>query len=190
MTKNKLAIFDLDGTLFDTEEIHFLSYQKALQEVRIELDREYFSEKCSGRHYKAFLSVILETKGLADESQIEAVHDRKIELYAELIHTARENCFLFDVITAIKPEYYIACATTASKKNVMGILNAYKRTELFDLILTQEDVVKAKPDPEAFLRAASHFQIPISEAVIFEDSETGLSAARASGAKVIKIERW
>ena len=49
--KNKLLIFDLDGTLYDTREVNFLSYQHALAQEGIKLDREFYYRNCNGRYY-------------------------------------------------------------------------------------------------------------------------------------------
>lgn len=57
---------------------------------------------------------------------------------------------------------------------------------LFDLILTQEDIEKPKPDPEGFIKAMEYFMINSKETAIFEDSDVGIEAARRSGAYYYK----
>lgn len=82
----------------------------------------------------------------------------------------------------MKQEYYCALVTTASRKNCEELLNTFGLMELFDLILTQEEIPKKKPDPEGFFMAMKHFNISTEQTIIFEDSETGIKAAEQTGA--------
>ena len=72
--------------------------------------------------------------------------------------------------------------TTASKENCTDILNKFQIYNLFDLILTQNDIKKTKPDPEGFVKAMNYFAAEPDETIIFEDSDVGLKAAQRSGA--------
>ena len=60
--KTRLALFDLDGTLYDTRRVNFLSYQKALEQFGYTMDYEYFANQCNGRHYKTFLPEIMQSE--------------------------------------------------------------------------------------------------------------------------------
>ena len=72
MRKEYLALFDLDGTLFDTNEVNFCAYRDALSRHGVILDREFFVRECNGRHYTEFLPKLLQ-----DPVAIEAVHKEK-----------------------------------------------------------------------------------------------------------------
>ncbi len=181
--KNKLAIFDLDGTLFDTRRVNYLSYNKALQEYGAGIEYEYFSQKCNGRHYSEFLPQIL-----GGELSVDEIHHKKKIYYSEFLYECRENIHLFQILSCMKSEYYIALVTTASKKNCEELLNYFHRFELFDLIITQEDVEQKKPDPEGLLKAMEYFGVENSQAVVFEDSDVGIEAAERSGATVFVIK--
>lgn len=183
--RNKLAIFDLDGTLFDTREVNYHAYREALLPFSITLDHDYFITKCNGRHYTEFIPKIM---GTADA--LEEVHANKKATYAKNLDKAKENVHLFQFIHAIKAEYYIAIVTTASKKNLQDILEYFDYLELFDLLITQEDVMQVKPDPEGFLKAMDYFGVSAEHTVIFEDSEVGIQAARASGATVFVVNKF
>ncbi|MCQ2514858.1 MAG: HAD family hydrolase [Ruminococcus sp.] len=181
----KLAIFDLDGTLFDTSDVNYYSYKEALLTYGVELDKKYFVEECNGRHYKEFLPIIMGT-----DEYLEPVHIRKKNAYANNLDKARVNKHLFSIIEKIKSDYYIAIVTTASKKNVLDILNYHNYLDLFDLIITQEDVLKPKPDPQGFLLAMEHYNMSPENTLIFEDSDIGIIAAQRSKATVFKIEKF
>jgi len=180
--KKKLAIFDLDGTLFDTRAVNFLSYQQALKEEGYSLEREFYESKCNGRYYKDYLPLIT---GSTDAGLMERVHNRKKELYPAFLSNADVNEHLFHLIRLISPEYHIAIVTTASKTNCYNILEHYEKLDLFELILTQEDVKKSKPDPEGFIKAMEHFGVESKDTLIFEDSDVGIEAARRSCASIL-----
>lgn len=185
---DKLAIFDLDGTLYDTGEVNFLAYQKALDEVGYHVEKDYYIKHCNGYHYKRFLPEIL--IGLQDEELervMETVHGVKKDCYRKYLSAVRENDFLFDMICAIKQEYHIALVTTASRKNTEEILEFTEKTALFELVLCQEDVAKKKPDPEGFRKAMEYFGVQPQNTIVFEDSDVGIEAAHASGARVMKV---
>lgn len=184
--KNKLALFDLDGTLFDTSNVNYHSYRQALEELGYTLDYEHFCTKCNGRLYKEFLPELTDGR----EETLKIIHDRKKELYSEYLSKAVVNTHLFEMARLMKKEYYLAVVTTASKKNTYEILNYFDKTDLFDLILTHEDITKVKPDPEGFTKAMNYFNISCENTVIFEDSNVGIEAARKSGASVFVINTF
>lgn len=184
--KTKLIICDLDGTLFDTDEVNYYAYKEALAAYGVSLDKDWFNNDCKGRKYTEFLPQLLDN----DQGKIASVHKMKKEAYAGNLNRARKNEFLFDYISFAKPSCKIAIVTTASRKNVEDILNHFKVRDLFDLILTQEDIVKSKPDPEGFIKAMTYFNITPDETVIYEDSLIGIQAAMASKAGVMAVKKF
>lgn len=179
--KSNLAVFDLDGTLYDTRRVNYLSYNKALNEFGAEIDYQYFSEFCNGRKYTAFLP------GILGGEYIEEVHSLKKRYYKDYLHEAVENKHLFHIIERIKDDYYIALVTTASQKNTNDILRSFGRIDLFDLIVTQDEIKNPKPDPEGFFTAMSYFGIEKENTIIFEDSGVGIQAAEKTGANVYVV---
>lgn len=180
--KKQLALFDLDGTLYDTRKVNFFSYQKALEQFGYTMDYEYFATRCNGRHYTTFLPEIM-----GNETHMEDVHELKKKYYGDFLSETAENKHLFEIIHAICNKYYIVLVTTASKKNSEDILKYHNRLEEFDLIISQEDVKKKKPDPEGFCKAMDHYNISKENTIIFEDSDVGIEAAEKSGATVFVV---
>lgn len=181
--KTKLAIFDLDGTLYDTRMTNYLSYRDALRQYNLELDYDYFSKYCNGRHYTEFLPQIM-----GNSNHINCVHTAKKEKYMFYLEMSIENQHLFNIISSIKDEYYIAIVTTASRKNCEEILSYHGRMSSFDLIISQEDVKNRKPDPEGFQKAMDFFKVQCRNSIIFEDSDVGIEAALRSGATVFIVK--
>lgn len=145
--KSKLAIFDLDGTLFDTKNVNFHAYQRAIRECGfdIDIDYQFYCNYCNGNHYKVFLPKIIFD---ISEEALHQIHERKKKVYTDYLEKAIKNDFLFFLIDAIRDKYAIALVTTASRKNTNDILKEFSLRGNFDIIITQEDVKNTKPSPE------------------------------------------
>ena len=104
--------------------------------------------------------------------------------------TAAElNRPLVDILRALKSEYYIALVTTATRRNVERILEHFSLAELFDAVVTQEDVLHAKPDPFCYNMVIERFGVDRSRCIIFEDSASGVAAALASGCQAFCVRK-
>ena len=183
--KHKLAMVDLDGTLVFTQAANHLAYDTALREVGFSLSAEDYAARCDGRSYRDFLPEIMG----AGNPDIERVHDRKIELYAECLKAAALNEALLDVLRGLKSEYILALVTTASRPNVEGVLRHFGLADFFDLVVTQEDVKAAKPDPSCYNELIARCGVKREDCLIFEDSASGVAAALASGCQTLVIRR-
>ena len=178
----KLGILATDGTLAAE------TYQLACQAQGI--DWAVPSEE----HQQEVMSVIyddIKQGKRADMAKFgAAVHDLKKQYYAANMDIARKNEALFVILEALRPTHYLAVITTGSRQNATEMLDHFHCTDWFDLILTQEDVVNNKPDPEGYLKAMAHFGVDAAHTMIFEDSATGLAAARATGASVFACNQF
>lgn len=184
----KLACFDLDGTLFDTNLVNYHAYKKALEEFGFTLDKEYYISKCNGRHYTEFLPIITNN---AKREVMEKIHIRKKELYPEFLDKAVVNEGLFQIIDGLRKNgCKTVVVTTASRQNTIDILSYYKKMEYFNDLITAEDYTNKKPAPDSFLEAMRRFNVEANETMIFEDSEVGIMAARNSGASVFAINNF
>lgn len=182
MIKTKLVLLDLDGTLYDTRRVNYLSYNKALQKFGFNMNYDYFAKECNGRHYKVFLPTIMN-----GEERMEEVHNLKKRYYSEFLAETIENSELYELLDTLKEKYHVALATTASRQNTEEILRYHHREGFFEYMITQEDVSKKKPDPECYLKAMEHFKIDGKDTIIFEDSKVGIQAGEAAGATVFVV---
>ena len=173
----------MDGTLFDTTEVNCRSYIEASRIAGYNIDVDDFKTIYTGKNYKEFLPAL----GITDFCAMERIHSMKKQLYSQYLYAAKKNLALFDLIYAIRAQYIIALATTASKKNTMDILRYFDVEYLFEIIITQESTNNLKPDPECYLLAMEFAGIGSEHTIIFEDSEVGLLAAKRSGAYPIHI---
>lgn len=184
--KIRLVMADLDGTLFDTCMVNYSAYREALKpfSCKIDFSCDYFCKNCNGRHYREFLPEILK---YYDEEILQEIHDRKKKLYKKYINHAKINDALIKILDIFRIECRTALVTTASGENTSDILKAFGLENYFDLVITHEDITKSKPDPEGYIKAMIFFDVRPEECVIFEDSESGIEAAKRSGALYFRV---
>lgn len=173
----KLIMTDLDGTLVDTNEVNYLAYSEALGMYGYVLERDYYYSRCNGRYYLDFLPEI----ATSDRVVLDDIHKRKKEAYSKYLKYAKLNRSLAELIRLCKVQCHTALVTTASKKNVWELLEYLGVVELFDLVLTRDDVERGKPDPQGYLMALGYFGVKPGEAIVFEDSDEGIRAALRAG---------
>lgn len=182
----KLIMIDLDGTLIDTRMVNYLSYKEAMEPYGYSIDYRYYCNFCNGRYYLDFLPGITTD----DQNVLSAIHKHKTSAYRKYLSEAVVNWTLVDIAKHCKPEYKVALVTTASKRNTYDILEKFQLVDIFDLILTREDVTKSKPDPEGYIKAMDFFGASGEESIIFEDSDVGVEAAKRAGAHVYIVSGY
>lgn len=179
----KAVITDFDGTLVDTFEANLAAYQKVLGDLGIVLTREKYRE-CFGLRFDAFMAVL----GIGDDQMRDNIRDAKTALYPSFFEKLLLNKALINFLMMLRDSgVKIAIASTARKENLMNVLSYLGLSDSFDLILAGVNVSKGKPDPEIYNLTMARLGVCPEDVLIFEDSDIGLQAAEASGAKFIKI---
>ena len=185
----KLIVFDLDGVLLDSKEIHFNALNLALDEVgshyiilRHEQDTVY-----EGLTTNAKLHILTETKGLPKELHKD-VWQRKQEYSAVLFESISPDEELVSLFKFIKSRgIKIAVASNSIRQTLNTCLMALGVQPYVDYSLSNEDVELPKPDPQIYNTCMEHFDSLPNETIIFEDSEIGLRSAYATGARIEKV---
>lgn len=186
----KAIVFDLDGVLVDSKDIHYQSLNMALSDIdnKYVIDREEHLARYDGRPTKVKLKMLSETKALP-ESLHNKVWADKQKYTVELIEKMEKNERLVEMISTLKQKgYKLACASNSIKETIHIILRKLGIESLFDLILSHEDCKKPKPAPEIYLRCALEFGFSVKEIVVCEDSHIGRKAALDSGCHLCPVE--
>jgi HAD superfamily hydrolase (TIGR01509 family) len=181
----RALLFDLDGTLADTAAANHSAYAGALAEVGVRVDRTTFARVADGRNWRQFLPELLGAAGV--EADPERIARRKAELYRETVGELRLNTPLLALAAAARRTMATALVTTASGANARAILDAHALHALFTAVVTGDDVTEHKPHPEAYLLAAARIGVEPGECVAFEDSDIGVTSARAAGVPVVRV---
>jgi len=183
--QTKLILVDLDGTLVCTKDCNFHAYKEAFNKYGFDLNYDFFLSECFGKSFNDFGRLVLKN----DLTHFEKIHFHKKNVYKNYFGESKLNHHLCNLLKAMKENTKVVLVTTASKKNAYEILEFHNLISLFDEILTAEDVVKIKPDPEGYLKVMKKFDISPENTLIFEDSEVGLIAARSTKASVLAINK-
>lgn len=191
----RLILLDFDGTLADTRRANALAYVATLREAGYPLTEEeylahYFGVRCNE---------FLKRYGIADPAERERLRLRKIELYPAFFDTVKLNRPLWEFCRQFRQQggrvWIVSTGSRANIDNAMahlgiggpGTPEAQCPEGRVDGVLAGPDIARTKPAPDCFLEVMRRESAEPGETLIFEDSEVGLEAARASGAPYVKV---
>jgi HAD superfamily hydrolase (TIGR01509 family) len=186
----KLIIFDLDGVLVSTKELHFEALNTALARVGnqyvITLD-EHLS-LYDGLTTRQKLGLLTEKKGLPTDEHTR-VWVMKQVITSELLHQQmKRDEKLCNLLFSLKNHgFKLALATNSIRETTMIVLSKLGITDFFDFVYTNEDVTSPKPHPEIYLRAMIAAKASPKETVILEDSIHGIQGAMSSGGNIMSV---
>ena len=187
--KRKCFIFDLDGVIVDTAKYHYQAWKSLANELGIDFSVEQ-NEQLKGVSRIDSLKKILKWAGRTlDPIEFQNKMNQKNANYIDYISGMNTSELLPDVDRVLKyltnKEQYITLGSAS--KNARPILDKVKITGLFDAIVDGNDVSKAKPNPEVFLRAAKQTKSKTKNCIVFEDSVAGIQAANKAGMTSVGI---
>lgn len=171
-------IFDCDGTVADNMHLHFAAWSRAMEDFGGNYPEELFYE-WGGVPTGDIVRRLNEKFGLAMD--VESVVVRKEHYYRESIPQVEP---MHDVIAVVREHHGkipMAVASGGHRDLVERTLHVLEIRELFDAVVTAEDYERGKPAPDPFLKAAELLRVEPVHCLVFEDTETGLQAARAAG---------
>ncbi len=179
-------IFDMDGVIVDSNPFHKISLKQFCRKYGHDLTEEQLREKIYGRTNKDWLVNVF---GTLEEKQLRAYADEKEALFRELYeHDIQPVAGLTDFLKLLD-QYNLprAIATSAPRANVDFTLLKTHTEKYFPVILDDSFVTKGKPDPEIYLKTAAALKFPPEKCIVFEDSLSGVKAAKNAGCKVIGL---
>ena len=184
------VIFDLDGVLVSTDELHYQAWKKLADELGITDFNREDNVRQRGVSRMASLEVVLEKgdKEYSEEEKVEMA-ERKNDYYKEMLQSLDDSAVLpgaFDTLKMLRDRGILTAVGSASK-NAPLILEKTGLLPLIDKISCGLDVTKSKPDPEVFLVAASKLELTPENCLGVEDAKAGIDAAKAGGMKSLGV---
>jgi beta-phosphoglucomutase len=183
------VLWDLDGTLVDSEEYHWRAWQETMSAEGVVLTREQF-RATFGRRNDSILQQWLGREATAD--RIRHIADSKEELYRRLISQDRPAPLpgAAEWVKRLASEGWVqAVASSAPRANVEVVLQVLALSPYFQALASAEDVSRGKPDPEVFLTAAARLKVAPAQSIVVEDAAAGIEAARRAGMHSIGVSR-
>jgi beta-phosphoglucomutase len=179
-------IWDVDGTLVDTAELHFAAWLKLAAALGKPFSRADFAATFGRRNPE----IIRQLFGPDySDAEVNDLGDRKEELYRE---AARRGVDLLPGARRLLEElhaagYLQAIGSSAPRANLDLILTLTGTQRYFSAIVSAEETQRGKPDPQVFLAAAQKLGLPPARCLVLEDAAAGVQAARAGGMKCIAV---
>jgi beta-phosphoglucomutase family hydrolase len=182
------AIFDMDGVVVDTVPIHYAAWKRMAADFGRELSFDDYKSKVDGIPRIDGARAILD--GLEPHS-IETAAERKQEYFlaalsAEEIPIYRSTLALMERLRTRE----VGVAVISSSKNAPLILRRIGIWDQLDAVVSGDDVIRGKPDPQIFLTAAEKLGKHARSCIVFEDAVLGVVAAKRAGMLCVGIDRY
>ena len=180
-------IFDLDGVITDTAELHYRAWQRMADEAGLPFDRRA-NEALRGISRRESLGRVLGERTVS-EAEADVLMDRKNGYYRELLQTMTPSDVLpgsIELVEAARARG-LRVAIASASRNAREVLDRLGIADHFDAICDGHTVEAAKPAPDLFLAAAAALGLPPGECVVFEDAADGVAAAQAAGMAAVGI---
>jgi HAD superfamily hydrolase (TIGR01509 family) len=177
-------LFDCDGTIVDSMPLHYIAWKKALGEWNCELEERLFYA-WGGMPIVEIVSTLNKDRRLS--MPVEQVARRKESLYFELLPQLKVIPEVLQHIEAKHGQIPFAVVSGSALDSVTASLTQLNLLDHFDTLVCAGDYKKSKPDPEAFLLAATRLKIAPESCLVFEDTEMGIQAATSAGMASVKV---
>jgi len=183
----KAVIFDWDGTLADTKRAVVQSFQKVLVEAGCVVSDEFIERRMGIGTKKTLEEVLEECNVRFDNVMLENLAAEKIKIQANLTEIVSLFEGAIELLENLQGRITMALATMSSRKVVDKLLSEKRIGGYFDVVVSADEIVNPKPDPEVFLVSAAKLGVYPEDCVVVEDSVFGVRAAKEADMKCIAV---
>lgn len=182
---NFAVLWDMDGVLVDTGDLHYLTWEKALAEVDFSLSKEAFVSTF-GKNNNSIVKIWFGED--VDPEFIRQLSDRKEEIFRQLVSG---NVRLLPGVLAWLTQFRQwglrqAIASSAPMENIDALVDNFEIREYFNALVSGENL-PGKPNPDVYLKAAEEASVPPERCVVIEDAVHGVEGAKAAGMQCIAV---
>ena len=187
----KAVVFDMDGVIIDSEPNHYRAICEAIGEG-MTLSYDDFLSRFAGRDERYAMSEMAKELGIEyDEELFQEWSNRKAEAYAQFVsENAEPMPGAVDFVSTVARAFPVGLATGSRRSDVttaLRVLAGGRLEDVFQTIVTSEDVPTPKPHPATYLKAVENLGFQPNECVAFEDSPNGILSAKGAGLRVVGI---
>ena len=175
----KAVLFDLDGTLLDSFQLHYLAYETMFGHFGIDMRKELFLSSYSPNWYRTYRAF-----GLAEEHWESA---NTLWLEAAATHEPELFSGVAEMLHELGSIYDLGIVTSGSKSRVVNDLDRLGIADRFSTVVTAEDITRPKPAPEALELALRHLSISPVQAIYVGDAHADFEMSRAAGVPFIGV---
>ena len=183
----RAVLFDMDGVLFDSEEVHEEAFRRVLNEEGHSLTKIDYENCFAGLTDREGLLQYAREKPVS--FAVEVLLQKKVHLYQRFIEEGR--CSMYPEALACINRFYkhvkLGLVTSASRWEMEGFLRSFDLTHYFDVTLCGDEVERGKPNPEGYLKAAASLGMSPRVCLVIEDSPSGVKAAKAAKMACVAI---
>jgi HAD superfamily hydrolase (TIGR01509 family) len=185
--RNSLAfLFDMDGVIIDSTAVHTLAWERYLAEHDIEVP--YIESRMLGKHNDRIVREFFSDHNMTDAAV--ALHgSRKEALYRELMEPVFVERLVPGVLAFVRRNAGtpMGVVSNAESANVEFVLHLAGIEDCFSAVLNGNQVKRPKPAPDIYVEAARILGVDPARCIVFEDSQTGVEAARSAGMRVVGV---
>lgn len=179
------VLFDFDGTLVDSEPIHFECWGLVLEPLGVKLTWDEYSRNCIGVSDRAMVRQLAAELRL-DFEELYAQYPRKKELLRDRMLAAPPMDEVVREFLLVYDRLPMGLVTSSHRIEVEPVLEAVGVRQRFGGAVFGDEVKNLKPHPEPYLLAAE--RLGVSRPLVFEDSEAGMASARAAGFEAVQVK--
>ena len=180
----RALIFDCDGTLADTMPTHVKAWVATYKSFGIDISEAPFFEM-GGLPNRAIIETLNEKFGY--DLEVETTQSAKEQRFIDVIHSIEEIKAVADIARQYHGKVPMAVASSGLGRIVYQTLTTTKLFDLFDTIVTADDVIHGKPSPDIFLLAAERMNVAPEDCIVYEDGDPGLEAAARAGMRAVDV---
>jgi beta-phosphoglucomutase len=187
--KIRAVLFDMDGVLIEAKEWHYEALNRALDLFGMPISRFDHLRTFDGLPTRKKLELLTLERGLPLEIH-DFINEMKQIYTLELVHTQCKPRFVHEfALSSLKAKgLKLAVCSNSVRQTVETMMDKSALFNYLDHIVSNEDVVHGKPDPEIYLQAISTFKLRPEECLIVEDNDNGIRAAKAAGAHLLVVK--
>ena len=183
------VLFDYNGVIANDERLHEIAFARVLSRYGVILTHNTYRRNCLGKTDKdGFQQLVLSFAGELASVPVEDLVQQKQRTYLRLVsHDDILYPHAAEVIKALSNDVKLALVTSATLAEVLSVLGGNGLTEAFSAIITAEDIVRGKPDPEGYLKGLEALMVSPDRAIAIEDSKSGVEAAKAANVVCVAV---